>query len=966
MSDPMNQLRSQMDRSSAESARALERIESQLAFAASLCEFFPKQAPGWRRLIAKAEAAMLQAGGDAPARVLREAVTRAETLLRPLSSMAKSFSIHCVGHAHIDMNWMWSWPETVATCNDTFITVLRLMKKYPQFRFTQSQASVYAAMEKHHPELLREIAARVREGRWEVAASHWVECDKNLISGESMCRHLLYTRRYLSRLFGLSAEDVPVDWSPDTFGFAATVPSVLVRGGVRFLYLHRPGSHEHTRTRAFRWVAPDGSEVLVFNDSPFGYNGAMRPGIARNLVEFRRQTGLPFCMHVYGVGDHGGGPTERDIRMGLEMDSWPVFPRVEFSTARAFFGRLEREGRRLPVVRHELNTEFAGCYSSQSLVKKINRFAENRLVDSEAASVVGSVLANRPYAHAAFEEGWRETLFTQFHDVLPGSHVHDARTFAHAMYQQTVTITSMEEGKALRRLAAEVETGRPPSEEPGDRARSSMGAGVGYHTAEGGMSLADQSSGSGPRPFVVFNPTAWNRHELVEAVVWENAGRWGRRDLKRVRFSVTDASGRCLPAQVVETGRYWEHDFTKMAFPVEVPSLGYATVRVEEKAGPEVKSACRQLRAAHHCSYARRERGLEGLENSYIRMELDPTTGAITRLVDKRTKQNLVTPDRPAQVLECVVEPPHGMSSWHVDHAGPVEPMRVTGLKPVLDGPWRVSLQLTVHVRSSEFTVTYELRHDDPTLYLSVKGTWFERGGAQVGVPVLRASFPLALAGAKGTYEIPFGDIEREACSGEEVPALQWALVRGRSANGRAAGCLLLNDSKHGYSLEGSVLRLTLIRSSYEPDPLPEILQHEFQLGLRPVVGDLPAEDAARLGQAFNRALRVVSTDLHEGRLPAVSPFLTVAPSSVVVTSVKKAEDDDGAVVVRLSAPGARSVRARLSFARGRVRVRRVVETDVLERPLTRSTARVVGPSVEVKVPARGFATVKVSLETRK
>ena len=154
--------------------------------------------------------------------------------------MAKTYTVHNVGHAHIDMNWMWPWPETVAVTNDTFTTVLRLMDEFPDFRFTQSQASVYEIARRYNPALFERIKARVAEGRWEVAASQWVEGDKNLASGEAIARHLLYTRRFMEEQLGLKPEDVPIDFEPDTFGHAHTIPTLVSRGGVTPL-LHVPG-----------------------------------------------------------------------------------------------------------------------------------------------------------------------------------------------------------------------------------------------------------------------------------------------------------------------------------------------------------------------------------------------------------------------------------------------------------------------------------------------------------------------------------------------------------------------------------------------------------------------------------------------------------------------------------------------------------------------------------------------------
>ena len=161
--------------------RLAERIQAELAFAEGLVSLHPDRRAEWGPLVAKARA--LAGTNEAPKPVDAQAVAEAEAVLAPVAAVAKTYTIHCVGHAHIDMNWMWSWPETVAVTNDTFTTVLRLMDEFPDFRFTQSQASVYEIARRYNPALFERIKARVAEGRWEVAASQWVEGDKNLAVG---------------------------------------------------------------------------------------------------------------------------------------------------------------------------------------------------------------------------------------------------------------------------------------------------------------------------------------------------------------------------------------------------------------------------------------------------------------------------------------------------------------------------------------------------------------------------------------------------------------------------------------------------------------------------------------------------------------------------------------------------------------------------------------------------------------
>jgi alpha-mannosidase len=944
----------------------MDRFQAEMDFARFLCERQPGRAAAWRRRMAGADERVAKAAATGDARRIAQAVREAEAFLAPLAAAAKSYTVYCVGHAHIDMNWMWSWPETVAVTNDTFGTVLKLMDEFPQFRFSQSQASVYAILERYHPDLLARVARRVREGRWEVTASHWVENDKNMAGPESLCRHLLHTRAYMKDLFGLSPEDVPIDWSPDTFGHAATVPTYLVRGGVKYLYLHRPGAEGPKRPAAFWWRAPDGSRVLTRNDMAFGYNGVLAPeNLLASLRVFTGDTGLPLTLYVYGVGDHGGGPTRRDLLRGLDMATWPLFPEVRFSTAREFFEQLERRGRGLPVLEHELNFELAGCYTTQTLIKKGNRIGENRLTDAETLAGLTWAALGRPYPAPALREGWRDILFNHFHDILPGSGVHDTRTYAHGLFQKTMAATSMEETLCLRLLASQVDTSGAapaPADGPASRVSSGLGAGAGYGSANGVLSAAEQSAGQGDRPFLVFNPTAWERGEIVEATIWDNPAPGQPTPLRNRRFAARFANGTQVPAQTVNTGGYWGHDFVTVAFPVKVPALGYATATVVEVAGGEAASGVSHIGRTHHCSYSKHEREPEGLENAFLRMEVDMVTGGIRSLADKRSGAILIAPERPAPVLEYGVEVPHGMTAWLVDHQGAVEYAQLVAVTRRLAGPHKASLDVKLRVKESDFTLTYEVRADDPHLYLHLAGTWFQRGTPQTGIPVLRMAFPFALDGARGRYEIPFGAIDRPHNRGQEVPALQWAQVTGR-AGGRRAGCLVLNDSKYGHSLDGSTLRVSLIRSSYDPDPLPEIGQHEVHVALRPFAGALPVSAAARAGRALNHALRVMGTDVHAGRLPAGAGLVSVSPANAVLHCLKKAEQGDALVLI-LAEPDGKATRATVDLnARLLGRVREAVEVDLLERPVVRSSARVRGNRVSVRLPARGIASVLVRLE---
>jgi alpha-mannosidase len=833
------------------------------------------------------------------------------------------------------------------------------MDEYPAFHFSQSQASIYRILEEHAPELLDPIRRRIREGRWEVTASNWVEGDKNLVSGESLCRHLLYTRRYLGELLGLAPEDVPIDWSPDTFGHAATIPAHLARGGVTRYYCCRPGEG-HSLPPVFRWRAPDGSEVLVVREITW-YNATGTPDIAQALLRFARETGLRSWLNVYGVGDHGGGPTRRDVEQLLDMADWPVFPRIVLSTTRPFYDELEAAAESLPVVEGELNFEFTGCYTSQSLIKKANRFAENRLCDAEAAAALAHAAEGDGYPRDAFVDAWRDTLFNHFHDILPGSGVRDTRTYAHGLFQRTAALCTSAGARALRRLAGLVETDFVDEPDapamPTSSLRSALGAGAGFGTPTGGLSAAEQTVGSGTRPIVAFNLQSAEHGGVAIATVWDNAPASptggalapGRGSFGKTPFSVVTGAGEDRPAQVVGSGTYWGHEYAEVAFAIDpLPGFGFAAYALREAAVP---GGGRLATPGEPLV----------LENDLVRAEIDTATATVCRLTDRSSGIDIVAPEQPAGTLEYTVERPHKMTSWRLDAKGQRQTPVVGQYRLTANGPYVARAEFLLAVRASSFTLTYELRDGDPNLYLTLHGTWFERGTPETGVPNLTIAFPFALADAAGRYEIPFGALDRPQRRGEEVPALRWAAVLGRAGR-RRAGCLVANDSKHGYSLDGSTLRLSLIRSSYDPDPLPEIGEHTIRLAVSPFAGDLTVAEATRRGAVLNRPLAVVGTDLHSGRLGRTGRFLDVGPENIELSSLKRAEGED-ALVLRVYETAGKKTTAGITIdADALGRLTGATEVDILERPLATSELTCEAQTVRVPVPAHGIATVLLRL----
>ncbi|MEI6520080.1 MAG: glycoside hydrolase family 38 C-terminal domain-containing protein [bacterium] len=967
--------RTQFDRT-VEAARARisseqKRLTRQLEFARALIEMEPGKAGEWTPIIEKAEVAAMKAAAIDNLEEMQKAVKEIEGILAPFASAAKEYTIWCNGHAHIDMNWMWSWPETVAVTIDTFGTMLKLMEEFPDFTFAQSQASCYAIVEEHAPEMLDAIRARVKEGRWEVTASHWVEGDKNMAAGEALCRHLLYTREYMKKLFDLSPEQVSLDFQPDTFGHAATIPTYLVRGGVKRYYGHRFGHGEKHFPQVFWWEGPDGSRVLVCNASRIGYNGNLAfDNLPELFKDFVKTTGLKQMLHMVGVGDHGGGPTRRDIACLHEMNSWPIFPNIAFSTTEKFWQNAEAHPELHPVMKGELNFEFRGCYTTQTLVKKSNRHAENQLRDAEVAAVAGwGTAVKREYPTARLEKGWRDTLLSHFHDILPGSGILDTRTYCHGKFQDTVAMTGQVETQALRALAAQVDTSGVKGEQidyPAFDLANGMGGGVGKGTLTGFPSVADQSAGAGPRPFVLWNPSPFAFSGTAQATIWDNDPHYSadRNKIKNRGYCAILPDGKRVACQVTDSGEYWGHQFVTLAFPVaDIPGLGYKLATIIEGDAPAPEGGLtlilEEKLGAWYPSHVGSKRF--GFENEFMSVIFDGVTGGIRSLVEKKSGRDLVDPFDPAGTLDYIRERAIGMSAWIRGDTLEREPLNLKSMEMSVHGPWLSCMEMKYERGENQFTVTWELRAGDPNLSVNITGNWVEIGTDQKGIPGLEFSIPTCLTDTSGRFEIPFGAVERASNVGDEVPGLRWGEIRGK-LDGKSAGLLLANDSKYGYAIDGGAIRQTLIRSSYSPDNMPENMTHTIKLTLRPFVGELPLTEAICSGEMLNHPLRAIGTPVHGGKLSGDSKLLTVDGDTAVICGLKVSEDGSG-LIVRLFDTTGKKNKAVINIDKILLgEVTGATEVDILERPTAVNSAVAKGNTVTAALPAFGITTVKISL----
>ncbi len=351
----------------------------------------------------------------------RSAQTVVDELLAERSAPA-AHRVSMVGHAHLDTAWLWPLRETIRKCARTFSTVLELMDRYPEYRFVVSQAQHLAWMKEHYPGLWERMKVRIAEGRLEPTGSMWVEADCNIPSGESLVRQIIYGKRFYLDELGLETNDV---WLPDVFGYSASLPQIMRRGGIRWFLTQKLSWNQYNALphHSFLWEGIDGSRVFTHFPPADTYNGNVSVRELRFGVEnFKDHDRATTSLYLFGWGDGGGGPTAEMLESARRLADLDGLPRLSMDGARAFFTEAEADIRDPAVWVGELYLELhRGTYTTQAATKLGNRRAEFALRDAELWT---SVQPRRDYPKSDLEELWKLLLLHQFHDIIPGSGIH--------------------------------------------------------------------------------------------------------------------------------------------------------------------------------------------------------------------------------------------------------------------------------------------------------------------------------------------------------------------------------------------------------------------------------------------------------------------------------------------------------------------------------------------------------------
>jgi alpha-mannosidase len=801
-----------------------------------------------------------------------DSLAAADAKMRPLAEWIKQFTIRAVGNSHIDLAWLWPWEETLEVVRDTFSTAMDLMDEYPGCFYAQSSAQDFLWLERYYPREFERIRQFVKQGRWELVGGMWCEPDLNMPCGESLVRQLLTGKRYFQEKFGV---DVRIGWNPDSFGYSWQLPQIYKRSGVDYFVTQKLSADDTTQVphKLFQWESPDGSRVLAY--FPHGYGNHISPVQGATFIA----DDTPLCsgfkeqMVLYGVGDHGGGPTREMLDVAERWLKSPqaAFPNFKFSRAQEFFDDVDARLAKLnlPVWKDELYFQFhRGTYTTQAESKRRMRRSEELLLNTEKFCSL-AMLSGRPYPQQKLQDCWRRVCFDQFHDVMAGSGIHvNYHDEAESMEFVAGTLTP-ELNESISHLAANIDTRGPGT------------------------------------PVVVFNPLSWERTDIVEVDVPFP----GSVDKMEIR----DPDGRILASATVG-GRESPHRGRMRFLARAVPAMGYKVFHAVSTEHP--RAAATPLK-------------VDGwtLENEFLSVSIDPKTGCINRLVNKKDGRNILKAGAWGNLLETFVDHPPNLDAWNIGwpyQQTKQELLEADEVKLIENTPVRAVVRVKKHFQGSSFVQDICLYPEMSRADVHMHVDWHEQH------IMLKVAFPLAISPAKASYEIPYGNIERPAIpqvpGKPPVPFTEATEIKKRlrkydpllaqeaefevcaqrwgdlSEDGH--GFSLLNNCKYGYdTVEEGTLRLTLLRSPVSPRPSkdPNDLYadqgpHDFTYSLYPHAGGWREAGTQRRGYELNYPLMPYVMNAHEGTLPASHSLVTIEPTNVILTAVKKTEDDNSLI----------------------------------------------------------------------
>ncbi|KAI0061336.1 glycoside hydrolase family 38 protein [Artomyces pyxidatus] len=839
---------------------------------------------------------------------------------------AKVAQVWGIGHCHIDTAWLWPYRVTQQKVARSWSTQVDLMERYPEHRFTCSSAQQYKWLEQLYPLLFERVKEKVLSGQFHPVGGSWVENDANMPSGEALSRQFIFGQRYFESRFGKRCDTA---WLPDSFGLTGALPQLIRLSGMDYFFTQKLSWNNinvfpHS---TFNWVGIDGTQVLCHMTPVDTYTAQATVGdIHKGVTNHKNLESTSHSLLVFGNGDGGGGPLAKMLEnlrriRGVANESRELPPVSMGQSVDEFFEFVKEEsdgGAKLPNWHGELYLEFhRGTYTSHGSIKRGNRKSEILLRDVEHVATLASVYKREDYTYPKekIDDNWEKVLLNQFHDVLPGSAIGMVYDDAEQLYSEV-----RKDGEAL---------------------------------LEDAFSVLYPSS-------LPLNSTTVDKLTRASTLVGYNTTFFPRRDVVKVPLS---GPAKALGGSVLQTSKDGSVGYVLMDC-----LQGGNLVTPGDLVVDDDRVSVQSNGGDHFI-----------LKNSSV--QLTVIDGRISSLLDVKLGRELISKGKTGGLI-IFEDRPNYWDAWDVEihHLEKSQDLKFGGVKIVAEGPLRAAIEAEVKYGKSTINVTISLDainatlrpNSRPLFTFDAEVDWHERH------EFLKFELPLDIHSDVATYETPFGHVQRPTHKNTTWDAAKFEVCGHKFADLSefGYGVAILSESKYGFSCQGDVLRISLLRAATAPDAEQDQGKHEFSWAVMPHDGHFLQSDVPIAGYLFNSPVHV--RFMADGGLPALTAPTSFVHLSggknVILETVKRGDLDSDAdgrrtVVLRLYEAYGGHANVRLHVDGG-LHVVEAYTTNLLEDDIGSEAQELVHADnlSSVSLTFRGFEvkTVKLVLSKEK
>lgn len=744
-------------------------------------------------------------------------------------------NVTCIGHTHIDVAWLWRLKHTREKCARSFSTVLRLMERYPEYIFLQTQPQLYEYVKNDYPELYEAIKQKVKDGNWEVDGGMWLEADCNIPSGESLVRQILVGSRFIKEEFN---KDVEYLWLPDVFGYSWALPQILKKSGIDMFMTTKISWNQYNRMPhdTFKWRGIDGSEILThFITTPepwsqpgswfYTYNGRLTPKTVKGVWDAYTDKGITNDLLVsYGFGDGGGGVNREMLEYRKRLDKMPGLPNVKTGKASDYFRCLKEKVEKTEEYVHtwdgELYLEYhRGTYTSQAYTKMMNRKLELLYRETEWLSTVTCLTNNdwSLYANNEITKGWKTILRNQFHDIIPGSSITEVYEDAKQEYKEAEDIALDIQNK-----------------------------------------LEEIYINKDEHTWTIVNNSNWDRNESIDIKCDEDGSFYD------------------------EDGNKLKYQRNKDEYTVEIkniPALGYKRIILKID---DVQDDNNSVFEYCDGKISTPKYNIEW--NEY---------GQLTSIYDKENKREVLAKGERGNVLQMFEDKPMAHEAWDIDIFYQEKMREVKDLQSVElieDGNIKAVIRFKYKYMNTTISQDMIVYANSNRIDFKTNVDWREKK------QLLKVAFVVDIRSTMATYDVQFGNVKRpthwntswDRARFESV-AQQWVDLSERNY-----GVSLLNNCKYGHDIKDNVMRLTLLKSATHPDPVQDQGEQNFTYSLLPHSGDFIDGNTVKHAYELNQPLKSIKGMLKSEVKKQLFKF---NDANILVDAIKKAEDEDMIII---------------------------------------------------------------------